>query len=97
MSGPPNLYQWESWLVHLISPQLMAMECMIFPHLYSKHSQVYLSLFRKVSNAADLKARIIAASIADGENGEKERERVNFAFIDARLVRHGLFLHLEGF
>ena len=51
------------------------------------HSHVHVALFRNVSNSADLKSRIIGASTSEGEEGEKEREAVNFAFIDARLVR----------
>ena len=54
-------------------------------------SHVHVVLFRNVSNSADLKNRIIAASTAEGEEGEKEREAVNFAFIDARLVRDVFF------
>ncbi|KAF8905834.1 kinase binding protein CGI-121-domain-containing protein [Gymnopilus junonius] len=42
---------------------------------------------------APSKARIIAASTAEGDFGEKEREAVNFAFVDARLITSRL--HLE--
>jgi len=54
-------------------------------------SRVHVALFRNVSNSANIKNRIIAASTAEGDEGEKEREAVNFAFIDARLVRLGSF------
>jgi len=66
------------------------MEALRFSQFDSKHSQVYIALFRGVSNAAALKSRIIAASTAEGEFGEKEREAVNFSFIDARLVCRSL-------
>ena len=60
-----------------------------FQCLKPSHSHVHVALFRNVSNSADLKNRIIAASTAEGEEGEREREAVNFAFVDARLVRLG--------
>ena len=60
-----------------------------FSHFTSNHSQAYIALFRNVSNASDIKTRIISAAAAQGDAGEKEREAVNFAFIDARLVRIG--------
>ncbi|CAA7269210.1 unnamed protein product [Cyclocybe aegerita] len=66
------------------------MEIFDFPHLKTK---AYLMLFSKVTNAAALKSRIVAASTAEGEVGEQEREAVNFAFIDARLITSKL--HLE--
>ena len=58
-----------------------------FSHFTPNHSQAYIALFRNVSNASDIKKRIISAATAEGDAGEKEREAVNFAFIDARLVR----------
>jgi EKC/KEOPS complex subunit CGI121/TPRKB len=58
-----------------------------FSHFTPNHSQAYIALFRNVSNASDIKTRIISAAAAEGDAGEKEREAVNFAFIDARLVR----------
>ena len=67
------------------------MESLQFPHFQSKHSQVHIALFRDVSNAAALKSRIVAAATAEGDYGENEREAVNFAFVDARLVRRNLF------
>ncbi|KIM42761.1 hypothetical protein M413DRAFT_18501 [Hebeloma cylindrosporum] len=69
------------------------MESLNFPHFEAKHSQVHIALFRGVTNAAALKSRIVAAATAEGEHGEKEREAVNFAFIDARLITSKL--HLE--
>lgn len=51
-------------------------------------STVHLALFNHVTNAAKLKARIVRASTLEGAEGQAEREAVNFAFVDARLVRH---------
>ncbi|KAJ3508447.1 hypothetical protein NLJ89_g5747 [Agrocybe chaxingu] len=66
------------------------MEIFSFPHLKAK---AHLVLFSNVTNAVALKSRIVAASTAEGAVGEQEREAVNFAFIDARLITSKL--HLE--
>lgn len=50
-------------------------------------SQVHIALFTRVQNAEKLRARLISAATAEGEEGEKEREAVNFAFVDAAPVR----------
>ena len=62
------------------------MESLHFPHFQADHSCAYIALFRNVSTSEKLKNRIISASVAEGKLGDKEREAVNFAFIDARLV-----------
>lgn len=63
------------------------MESLHYPQFDAQQSQVSIALFRNVANAGAAKARIIAAATAEGEAGDAEREAVNFAFIDARLVR----------
>lgn len=62
------------------------MDLFYFPHLSPDRATTQLALFRDVKNAAALRKRIIAASTMEGEDGEREREEVNFAFVDARLV-----------
>ncbi|VDB86758.1 unnamed protein product [Peniophora sp. CBMAI 1063] len=59
------------------------METFIYSHL---DLHVHIALFHDVSNSADIRKRIIAAATLKGEEGDAERERVNFAFVDARLV-----------
>lgn len=49
-------------------------------------SRVHIALFTRVQNAEKLRSRLISASTAEGEEGEKEREAVNFAFVDAAPV-----------
>lgn len=57
-------------------------------HQFPEHlSSVYITLFDNVTNAADLRTRLIQAATLQGPEGDAERETVNFAFIDARLVR----------
>lgn len=51
-------------------------------------STVHVALFKHVTNAAKLKARIVRASTLEGTEGQMERGAVNFAFVDARLVCH---------
>ncbi|KAJ7058213.1 kinase binding protein CGI-121-domain-containing protein [Mycena amicta] len=53
------------------------------PHLAA---HIHAGLYTGVSNAAALKKRLINAASAEGVEGEREREAVNFAFIDARLI-----------
>lgn len=62
------------------------MESLHFLHFQADHSYAHIALFRNVSNSEKLKNRLVSASLIEGELGDKEREAVNFAFIDARLV-----------
>lgn len=59
------------------------------PHL----SHVHIALFTNVQNAPELRSRLIKASTMEGEEGEKEREAVNFAFVDAAPIAS--LLHLQ--
>ncbi len=59
------------------------MESFAYPHF---SSIAHVALFNCVTNAAELRARIVRASNLEGNEGDAEREAVNFAFIDARLV-----------
>ncbi|KDN48042.1 hypothetical protein RSAG8_03058, partial [Rhizoctonia solani AG-8 WAC10335] len=56
-------------------------------------SRVHIALFTNVQNAAELRSRLIKASTMEGEEGEKEREAVNFAFVDAAPITS--LLHLQ--
>lgn len=62
------------------------MEIFHYAHLPSPVSAVNIALFVNVANAAELRARIVRAASIAGEAGDREREAVNFAFVDARLV-----------
>jgi len=59
------------------------MESVQFPHF---PASVHIALFNNVKNPASLRARLITASMMEGEEGERERAAVNFAFIDGRLI-----------
>ncbi|EKM59020.1 uncharacterized protein PHACADRAFT_113172 [Phanerochaete carnosa HHB-10118-sp] len=62
------------------------METYRYPQLPPEIESVYIALFTDIQNATELKKRLVAASVMSGDEGEVEREAVNFAFIDARLV-----------
>ena len=62
------------------------MESFHYDHLPPELSTVYVALVTEVANAAQLRARLVKAATMDGAEGDAEREAVNFAFIDARLV-----------
>jgi hypothetical protein len=69
---------------------LIAVRCfhvqMHFLHFQTDRSYAHIALFRNVLNSEKLKNRIVSASLTEGELGDKEREALNFAFINARLV-----------
>ncbi|KAI8984890.1 CGI-121-domain-containing protein [Trametes punicea] len=69
------------------------METFRYSHLPSESSTVHIALFTNVSNSAALRSRIVRASQLDGPDGDTEREAINFAFIDARLICS--LLHLQ--
>lgn len=61
------------------------METFTFQHL---DKVAYISLYKDVKNGEDIRQRIVNASkLADGAEPE-EQQAVNFAFIDASLVRY---------
>ena len=64
------------------------MESFTYPHF---SSTIHVALFVHVTNSAKLRARIIRASTLEGVEGQTEREAVNFAFVDARLVCHKIY------
>jgi EKC/KEOPS complex subunit CGI121/TPRKB len=62
------------------------MESFSFPALPPNQSVVHATLYTNIKNAISLRCRIIEAAAMKGEEGDREREVVNFAFINARLV-----------
>ena len=70
-------------VVMLINRTAYLMESFSFPQFPAK---VHVALYTNVGNAIALRKRIISAAAAQGEDGEREREALNFAFISARPV-----------
>ncbi|KAF8306236.1 hypothetical protein DL93DRAFT_2042337, partial [Clavulina sp. PMI_390] len=54
---------------------------------------IHICLFADIQGGAELKGRLIRAATLEGESGIAERERVNFAFINAALIISPLHLH----
>ena len=63
------------------------MESYVLPHLPPHLSCIHAALYTDVSGADALRQRLVAAAAAAGPAGEQERAAVDFAFIEARLVR----------
>ncbi|KAI0314734.1 CGI-121-domain-containing protein [Amylostereum chailletii] len=68
------------------------METLTYDHFPASLSTAHVALFVGVSNAKALRARIVAAATREGPEGDAERQAVNFAFVDARLVTSVLHL-----
>lgn len=62
------------------------MESFVYPQFGPNSSTVHIALYNAVKNAGELRNRIIRASTLEGPEGDAEREAVNFAFVEARLV-----------
>ena len=62
------------------------MESFTLAHVPQDLSVVYTALYTSVTNSAEIRKRIVAAATAEGEAGDRGREAVDFAFIDAKLV-----------
>ena len=73
------------------------MESFSFPSLPSNHSVVHATLYTNVQNAIALRRRIIEAATMNGEEGVREREAVNFAFVNAGLVGQLLVYSFESY
>ena len=88
---PGKVYRAPTWVqASEHAPPFAAMQSFHYPHLPSDFSTVHVALYTKVSNSAEIRSRIVRAAQLDGPDGEAERKAVNFAFIDARLVRKDL-------
>ncbi|EPQ59754.1 CGI-121-domain-containing protein, partial [Gloeophyllum trabeum ATCC 11539] len=68
------------------------METIHYPHFPPHLSRAYIALFTSVTNAGALRSRIINAATLEGIEGDREREAVNFAFVDARLITSELHI-----
>ncbi|KAJ7465297.1 kinase binding protein CGI-121-domain-containing protein [Mycena latifolia] len=62
------------------------MESYQLPQFPNHLSCVHAALYTDVSDSDLLRKRLITASTAEGIDGERERDALNFAFIEARLI-----------
>lgn len=63
------------------------MESYSLEHMPTELSQIHLQLFKNVTNAAELRSGLVAAASLEGDAGERERERYDYCFIEAKTVR----------
>lgn len=52
-------------------------------------------LYKNVTNASELRASIVKAATLEGEDGDKAKDAVNFAFVEARMVSAGYMFHCD--
>ncbi|KAH8083561.1 CGI-121-domain-containing protein [Filobasidium floriforme] len=50
------------------------------------HSSVHLAFFKNVTNSADLRKRLVAAATMEGEEGDQERDLLDYAFVEANMI-----------
>jgi EKC/KEOPS complex subunit CGI121/TPRKB len=62
------------------------MQTLQYPQFPAESSTVHIALFTNVTNAAQVRARIVNAAGMTGQEGDDERAAVNFAFVEPRLV-----------
>lgn len=67
------------------------MESFHYSQFSQEYSNVHIALFTNVTNATELRNRLVQASTMSGPEGDAERQAVDFAFIDATLVGVSLF------
>jgi EKC/KEOPS complex subunit CGI121/TPRKB len=62
------------------------METYTLPYMPTELSRIHVRLFGNVTNAAALRASLIAAAGMEGEAGQLERDRYDFCFVEAKTV-----------
>lgn len=62
------------------------MESYALPHMPSELSQIHICLFKNVSNTKAIKTSLIAASSMNGPEGDDERDKYDFCFVEGNVV-----------
>ncbi|KAG7529522.1 hypothetical protein FFLO_05590 [Filobasidium floriforme] len=62
------------------------MESYHLSHFPVDHSSVHLAFFKNVTNSADLRKRLVAAATMEGEEGDRERDLLDYAFVEANMI-----------
>ncbi len=68
-------------------PSNKAMETFQVEGFPADSATVHVAFFRLVENSGALRTRLISAASASGPESDAERDALDFAFIDADLVR----------
>jgi hypothetical protein len=69
-----------------IDPSAIIMESYHLSQFPVDHSSVHLAFFKNVTNSADLRKRLVAAATMEGEEGDRERDLLDYAFVEANMV-----------
>lgn len=62
------------------------MESYILPHFPAEVRAVHIALFHDLTNAPEIRKRLIAAATAEGQEGDEARAEVDFGFVEASTV-----------
>ncbi|WWD16436.1 hypothetical protein CI109_100862 [Kwoniella shandongensis] len=62
------------------------METYTLSNFPSAYSTIHIALFSNVTNAPEIRTRLIAASVKEGEEGDRARAEVDFGFVEAGLL-----------
>jgi hypothetical protein len=62
------------------------METFTLSHFPTEVRKVHIALFREVTNAPQIRQRLIAAATTEGPEGDEARKEVDFGFIEGTLV-----------
>lgn len=76
------------------SDTIFTMETYAYPAFPQQYSNIHIALFKNVTNAPQIRKRLIEASQMTGPEGDKAREEVDFGFVEANLVRLSLILSI---
>lgn len=63
------------------------METFRLPYLPDELSTIHIALFRDVQNSKAIRSALIAAATTEGPEGDLERDRYDFCFLEAKTVR----------
>jgi hypothetical protein len=69
-----------------IDPSAIIMESYHLSQFPVDHSSVHLAFYKNVTNSADLRKRLVAAATMEGEEGDRERDLLDYAFVEANMV-----------
>ena len=62
------------------------METYAYAQFPAHLSVVHIALFTNIKNASVIRSRIVKAATMEGMAGDTERNAINFAFVEAKLV-----------
>lgn len=73
------------------------METYHLPSFPSEYGTVHIAYFSGVRNASEIRKRLIKVSQMEGEEGDTERAKVDFGFVEGKMVSlfyHAMLFHI---